>query len=115
MNIVLYKSSIVMFLIHIIKCIYSYLEGNIEYICFFVFFFGCITSIINHGFTSIYLKLLDRITMIMFCIFDFLFLEHYKLLLIISIIFFFYSKYTNNVIYHLLSHSILTLFHILQF
>lgn len=109
MNIYLFHSSIKMTTVHILLVI---MNPNIYTILLLV---GCLTSILNHGYTNTLLKYTDRTTMILLFLYETI-LERLKtyLLICISLILFILAKLLGKQTLHMISHVILTIHHIIQ-
>lgn len=115
-NFKLYKSSIICTLIYINTFIYfEYYTINHKLIK--LIYSGLITSILNHGLTLYYIKIIDRLIISCGFIYTlYLLITYYDiikiLLLIISILLFFLSKILQITLLHIFSHFILTFIHI---
>ncbi len=86
----------------------------------YFYFCGYLTSVLNHGFTNIYLKWLDRTIMAVGAVTNLiLFVNHQDTLLFVLTICAIYSYVLAKVLddsnYHVLSHIILTGVHIRYF
>jgi hypothetical protein len=90
-------SSLICGIIHILYCSNIYL-------------FGIIISILNHAYTNEKIKIIDRISMIVYFICDLIIQSNYLLLL--SVIFYFIAKITKNDLFHVAAHFALTFAHI---
>ncbi len=107
MNILLLYSSLFFGCIQSI-IIFNYIHINYNYGIFILF--GIFTSIINHGFTHILFKYLDRLTMyIGYIINTIMSLENIILLTILnlSVIFYMLSKKFNYSVIHIFSHLLI--------
>lgn len=114
-NYVLLLSSI------ICSCIHSYIIFQniykVSYYDIIHIYISLITSLVNHYYTNHYIKWLDRYTIFLSVLFDF---NNYKnsqyiFILYLCILFYFLEKfkiYKKN-IFHILSHTLGTLFHCL--
>lgn len=119
MNIILLISIIIIFLIFVIFCLFHKKKNNFKYLILF----SLLTSILNHGLTSNFLRNIDRITMIISFIYLLYYLYmknakiYYYLLLLLSVILYFISKYMKRSfaqnLYHILSHLCIIIFLIL--
>lgn len=109
MNIKLFNSSKNVLIIHLIKCYYI-TDNDIR--C--IILFGNLISILNHKYTNNYFKYIDRISMLLFFIYYLFNDMKFQYLLYIIAFLFIYSKYTKIIEYHIYSHYLLTIYHVLQ-
>ncbi len=109
MNLILYKSSCIVFIPHLAKCYFIK-----DHILICVIITGNIVSILNHGYTHNMLKILDRTFMFLFLIYHLINDRNYQFILYLNVLLYFYSKYTKNHKYHKYSHYGLMIYHLLQ-
>ena len=124
MNIILLYSSIIMLIIFIIISIYFYKKNKLYYTICTIAIIASILAILNHGYTSCFLKYLDR-SFIIFTIVFHLFILHqffknkYYGFLILPIIFYIIAKCQKDKItktyFHLLAHITIVFYHIILF
>ncbi len=98
-----------MSVIHFIKLLYS-----LNQLHAIIFGIGCFTSVINHRYTSAIIKWTDRTTMTILLIVDMLIMHNLKQILYMSVIMFIWAKIAKIDRYHLISHILITIFHIMQ-
>lgn len=115
-NLLLFMSSCIVGIIHlffiiILQSTNLLLNTNI--------IFGIITSIINHGSNSLIAKWCDRFMMLIGIYIDIIIIYSYNcyyscLFLLLSILSFIISKYIMCYFYHIISHILLTITHIIM-
>lgn len=76
---------------------------------------GIISSLLNHGYTSTIIKILDRFIMIILFLYEII-LERLRVyvLLYLAIMLFIFAKLSGKDVLHMLAHVSITLFHIIQ-
>ena len=113
-NIHLFITSYLMLIIHTFA-IFIYQP---PFLIFMTYIIGPVVSVWNHGTTSILAQFIDRFIMILGYLIDLLYIYKLKniyvlILIHISIISYFISKITKITSFHLLSHIIIILTHII--
>uniref|UniRef100_A0A6C0CYK6 Uncharacterized protein n=1 Tax=viral metagenome TaxID=1070528 RepID=A0A6C0CYK6_9ZZZZ len=117
-NIILFWSSIHCGLIHFIMVYFYYDTIPLWYGCFL--FMGVGSSIANHGMTSHRMKLVDRMLMAIGVVIDLQIIKKISNVLLwclsftgvfVALFLFLWSKLTNNVYFHRMSHFMITCTH----
>jgi hypothetical protein len=125
MNLILFRSTIFCTICH---CLAVFYLKHSNLLLSITMFTGILTSLLNHGFTFNFLIFIDRIMMfigflynsyIIFYIENILKKKLCLILLIFSVLLYFYTKFINKKyktiinIYHILAHIFLTINHII--
>lgn len=121
-NKTLFISSCFCTLIHF-TVYYVYTQSLYHFLINSYIMLGVLTSIINHYYTSVYLKLLDRVVIGLCCLLKYNYYKHtkYIIFLYLAILFYFleklnfYLKITNKNSFHLLSHIFGTYFNCITY
>ena len=113
-NIDLFLTSYLMLVIHS----FAIFIFQPPFIIFITYIIGPIVSVWNHGTTSIIAKFIDRSVMVFGYLIDLTYIYKIKniyvlILIHLAIICYFISKLTNIISFHLLSHIIIIITHII--
>ena len=121
-NTTLFISSCICTLAHF-TVYYVYTQSIYHFLINSYIILGVFTSIVNHYYTSMYLKLLDRVVIALCCLLKYNYYKHtkYMIFLYLAITFYFLEKvnihlrFTRKNIFHLLSHLLGTYFNCITY